>query len=287
MKLAISGTETIFQIGKIEALLKAANTYGLEWIELWIPDNVAADDLERAKKLLDQHKVKVATISSWKHLNMPGEELITQQFLLDAIDMAEFLGARHVNVYFGGNPAIDAAQAIANCKELLKPVLEKASQKKVMIVIENEFDPANEDPHCADITRKGETLLTLMEAVDSPWFKCTFDACNFYFAGEEPFPKAYSILKKHIGYVHLKDGARYVPELHDRIDGAKIWNDPTGRYICLDLGLGAINYAGLLNALKHDGYAGFVTLEPHTFADDRIHHSYVHSLKYLESFDLN
>ena len=61
---------------------------------------------------------------------------------------------------------------------------------------------------------RAELVAELIRRVDSPRLRANFDATNFLFAGEEPYPGAYEALKELIGYVHLKDGTRYDERRH-------------------------------------------------------------------------
>ena len=135
----------------------------------------------------------------------------------------------------------------------------------------------------SDITRRPERMRELVERINSPHFRLTFDACNFYFAGVEPYPYAYELLQDYIVYVHLKDGARYDPRRYG--DRVLRFTDHSGEYVCLPLGQGAINYQGLLTRLKADGYTGFLTLEPHV-EPERVAETYQQMLAYLKATDI-
>lgn len=71
---------------------------------------------------------------------------------------------------------------------------------------------------------------------------------DIYTLGElaAPFPQYYEELKPYIRHVHVKDAAVK--------DG-----EPVG----VALGEGLMDFAGQFRALMRDGYAGWVTLEPH------------------------
>jgi len=150
----------------------------------------------------------------------------------------------------------------------------------VTLCLENEFDVLGDDPLASDITRRPQRIRELVERVDSPHFRLTFDACNFYFAGVEPYPYAYELLKDHIVYVHLKDGARYDPRLYS--NQMLRFTDHSGEYVCLPVGQGGINIQGLLTRLLADGYTGFVTLEPHV-ESTRMEETIQQTLAYLRA----
>ena len=116
------------------------------------------------------------------------------------------------------------------------------------------------------ITRQPEDLLAIVRHVDHPRFGVNFDADNFYNAGIEPFPYAYELLKGHVVQLHAKDSARYSPEVHG--DARRVLHRAGGNVVCLPLGTGAVNWAGLIARLRQDRYHGPVSLEPHTLPEE-------------------
>jgi sugar phosphate isomerase/epimerase len=139
---------------------------------------------------------------------------------------------------------------------MVRPIIRHAETVGVTLVLENE-------PYDASATPKG--MRRIITAIDSPHFKINFDPTNFYQGNVEAFPYAYELLKDHIAYIHLKNGCRYIPEIHREYgkggpfappnDAASIFY-PTIQY-------GDVNIEGLLDRLQQDGYRGFCTLEPH------------------------
>lgn len=47
-------------------------------------------------------------------------------------------------------------------------------------------------------------MKTIVEHMNSEYFKTNFDATNYYQAGYEGFPYAYEVLKEYIVHVHIK-----------------------------------------------------------------------------------
>jgi len=106
-------------------------------------------------------------------------------------------------------------------------------------------------------------LKKLFTDARTPYLACNFDAANVYVAGEEPFPYAYEELRPWIKYVHVKDVKRLVAGVHS---AESMKGKPQiGKIdaICCPAGEGAINHCGILNALKKDGYDGFISIELH------------------------
>jgi len=235
-----------------------AGYLGVSNLELWIPHNLEFGDLDKVRNDLEKRNLKVICISTWTQLNLPGDVGKRQNLILQSIKAAKVLDSPIVNTYFGANPDRTPEQAIAAYKENIKPCLELAEKENIVIVLENEFDPTG-----IDITRKAELVLALVKAVNSRYFRLNFDPCNFYFAGEEPYPFAYNLLKEYVAYIHIKDGMKYHQDLYDDPGDGFLWRDKSGDYICTALGKGSLPYQAFFRQLKEENYTGYYTMEPH------------------------
>jgi sugar phosphate isomerase/epimerase len=94
-------------------------------------------------------------------------------------------------------------------------------------------------------------MLQLVETINCPAFRLLLDLANF--SGQSPGAEswaAYQKVKRYVAYVHLKDRAA---------SGAAAWFSE-----------GVIPVRRLLTALRDDGYAGVLSMEPHVAA---IHHT--------------
>jgi sugar phosphate isomerase/epimerase len=255
-QIAISGTEYPYR--PIEEIYDIAKYVGVSNLELWIPHNFEYNQVGIIKDDLEKQKLQAICISTWTQLNLPGNVGQRQAEIIRSIKAAKELGAPIVNTYFGAHPDRTPQKAIQLYKENIAICLEFAEKENITIVLENEFDVTGVDP-----TRKAENVLELVEIVNSPHFRLTFDACNFYFAGEEPYPYAYNLLKKYIGYVHIKDGMKYHKSLYDYPGDGFLWQDMSANYLCCEVGKGVIPYSLLIEHLIKDGYNGYYTMEPH------------------------
>jgi len=254
--IAISGTEYPFR--PLEELLDVAVQLDVRHLELWIPHNFVLKDLPRVEKELATRGLHTAVISTWTQLNLPGDVTPRQELVRQSIQAAKALGVRSVNTYFGAHPTRTTEESIAAYRESILPLVDLAGKEGVTITLENEFEATGRD-----VTRRADGVRRLLEVVDSPFFRVNFDPCNFYFAGEEPYPYAYRLLKGHIGYVHIKDGMKFHPHLYPDPGEGFLWKDLSGDYVCCSLGCGAMNYAALLRDLATSSYDGYLTLEPH------------------------
>ena len=85
--------------------------------------------------------------------------------------------------------------------------------------------------------------LDLMKLFYGDHFRCAFDFANFVQCGQDTM-EAYEMLRPYISYIHVKDALRENGEV-------------------VPAGTGDGNVAEILNRLNEEGYAGFLSLEPH------------------------
>lgn len=255
-RIAVSGTEYPYR--PLDELFDIAMMLGVANLELWIPHNFKYEEIGRVGKALESKRLRTIVVSTWTQLNLQGDVTPRQTLINQSILAAKALGAGFVNTYFGANAQRTPQEALCRYRESILPCLEVAAKEGIVITLENEFEVTG-----TDCTRRADWIRELIETVNSPFFRVNFDACNFYFAGEEPFPYAYELLKDYIAYVHLKDGMKYNPKVHTLSDEQFLWKDHSGDYLCCRMGQGAINYEGLFEAFLRDGYRGCFTLEPH------------------------
>ena len=261
MRLAVSG-QLLSRTHTLSEIIDILQTFEVDAMELW-PRNVPGGegdeeeqryerkDVAGTARLLAARGMSAACVTlGFDILGRCAERGTSYgtEALQGAVDAAAALGAPIVNCYLAGlSPALFVAA--------MQPAAEYAGTAGVTIVIENE---AHDDSGPAASVR------AIVEEVGSPHFGTQYDPCNYYHANEEPYPAAYETLKDAIRYVHLKGGCHYDPV--NRPDDAKggTMRGSAGRFIGYTaIADGAVNADGVLRRLAHDGYSGYVTLEPH------------------------
>lgn len=260
-------------------LLGKLKRYDVNYLELWPytdewggtgwggSSHVDDGFVDRTQVLLEQFGIRIISVNtSAQHRIIRTNDIATAQKVINAcVDLAAALKAPFVDFYTGYNPLRDPFSTIRLFPRLIGRCIEHAEKRGVTLVLENHFDMRAEDPAGKDVIRWPESLLMLIESVDSERLRVNFDACNFYIAGIEPYPYAYELLKPLIRYIHLKDAVRFSEALYsDRQSRAVLTDSIHGSFMPVPVGAGGINFEGLLNALKHDGYQGVLTFEPHT-----------------------
>jgi sugar phosphate isomerase/epimerase len=99
----------------------------------------------------------------------------------------------------------------------------------------------NEKEIYGDVPGRCAGLIT---AVASPALRATFDPANFVQCGVRPFSDGYALLRPHLVYLQVKDALA-----------------ATGEVVPAGQGDGELRQT--LTALREDGFAGFMSLEPH------------------------
>jgi sugar phosphate isomerase/epimerase len=278
-KIVFSGYDDVYA-GDISKLIRISTQFGIDRLELWFPKTAPFESINEVETLLLRNNKKVACVTTWSHLYSENYET-EKAVLLRGIETAGRLGAPRVNTYFGHYIYNNPRRAIETYAKNLAPVIEVAAKKGIVICLENEFDSRGQDPEDSDITRSADLILQLLELIDSPLFKLTFDPANCYVAGEEAYPYFYNVLKKYIDYIHLKDVRKYVAP-RDR--AWRIWSDHDRNYIFTPLGEGVMNYLSFFKALQVDGYQGLFTFEPHIEKEELLLEAYKNNLAYIEKY---
>jgi sugar phosphate isomerase/epimerase len=265
VRLAISG-QLLGGTRPLERIVALFRALEVDAIEVW-PANVPLPegaterpeqagryehkDVARARRVLAERGVTAACVTLGSRVlgRCTGAgAAFGAAALKGAVDAAALLGASVVNCYLAGLPVPTFVAAV-------RPAAEYAGGHGVTIVLENEA-------HDASGTAEG--VRSIVEAVGSPHFGALFDACNYYQAGEEAFPAAYEVLRRHVRYAHVKGGCRYRPDLLPHAHrGGTLRGVPAAYIGYVPIADGAVNIDGLIQRLARDGYRGFVTLEPH------------------------
>ena len=154
-----------------------------------------------------------------------------------AFEIAERLGAPIIRV-FSYWRTTEPERTYARLSEALLALAHEAARRGVIIGLENE--------HACNVGT-GEEASRMLARIDHPALKLVWDPANASILGETPFPSGYDTLKPaRIGHVHAKDCVvtDHKPE----------WG-PVGEM--------GIDWRGQVDALRRDGYTGWISLETH------------------------
>lgn len=224
------------------ALVTTLGMTHLEFRSAWGTNvlDLDADQLARARRILDEHGLRVSSIGS-----PLGKIFIDEDFgpHLDrarhAVDVAHHFGAPYIRIFsffirLGDDPNDHRDEVLRRMRALA----DVAEQGDVVLLHENEKEIYGDVPRrCVDI----------LESVGSPNLRAAWDAANFVQVGVRPFTEGFAAIRPYLEYVQIKDA-----HLAD------------GEVVAAGRGDGEV--VETIRALREDGFDGFFSLEPHLSA---------------------
>jgi sugar phosphate isomerase/epimerase len=219
-----------------------ASELGLKYIEVrsaWDVNilDLKPEQLQRMKDILAEYDLRVSSIGS-----PIGKIFIDEDFpphlerMRHAAEVAQFFSAPYVRIFsFFLRPGADPAAHRDEVIDRMRALTRVAEAADVVLLHENEKEIYGDVPgRCLDIVR----------SVGSPHLQLAWDPANFVQVGVRPYTEGYDILRPHVAYVQIKDALA--------ADGTVV---PAGE--------GDGEVARTVRALRHDGFDGFFSLEPH------------------------
>ncbi|MBQ8563647.1 MAG: sugar phosphate isomerase/epimerase, partial [Firmicutes bacterium] len=124
--------------------------------------------------------------------------------------------------------------------EYFAPAIEILKDGGITLVLESE-------PACNVCDIPGQKAL--IEVIDSPYVAALYDPGNeiVTLGTEPPYPQGLQILRKYIKHVHIKDMKRC----------------RNGEMLPALIGEGDVDFHGIIETLKKDGYDGCLSVETH------------------------
>lgn len=224
--------------------------------QLWNKNimNLTRDELDRAKRTLDEHSLRVSVIASpvfkYNLPEMPARaekrdtflanftDQDTEDLLRKSFELAKFFGTTKVRI-FSYWRVEEPEKAYPFVRDRLAKAAALASRNQAVLVLENE--------HTCNIGT-GKELGRILRDVNSPQLRGNWDPGNAAMLNEVPYPDGYRHVRELFEHMHVKD----------------VRKDPrTGKLEWAPVGGGLINYRGHLKALHQDRYAGTLSLETH------------------------
>ncbi|MFI5906666.1 sugar phosphate isomerase/epimerase family protein [Dactylosporangium sp. NPDC051541] len=194
------------------------------------------EDLARLAALLERHGVGVSAVASPIGKSGVHDDPAVEQARLErVVAVARRLSARYVRVfsfYLEGQEPQAVRDVVLRRMRAFADVAERES---VVLVHENEKAIYGDTP---------ARVLDIVESVGSPALRVAWDNANFVQVGVRPFTEGYAGLHPYLSYFQVKD-ARCS-------DGVEV---PAGQ--------GDGELRATMAALRHDGFSGFASLEPH------------------------
>jgi len=241
--LGINGGE--FPHWPVEKICDLAVQLRAQFVELGV-GRIAKEGIAKVQSAFVSRKLMV-------HLNCATSELAS------AMPAARELSSPVIVVFDDAVERADLSrtESLEAFRRTVIGLLEQPAHAGIRIAMENSI---------IRMTRQPEDLMAIVAAVSHPRFGVNYDPDNYYNAGIEGFPYAYELVRPHILHMHAKDSARWIPHIHG--EAKRVLHRAGGDVVCVPLGTGAVNWAGLADRLRADGYRGPISLEPHNLPEE-------------------
>src|SRR5271156_3648106 len=258
-RLAVINDEITQDFEKACAIV--AGEFGLQWIELrsmWDKNVTAlnANELEDARKILAEYKLRVTDIASplfktdWPGAPRSPLSETRDQFRADfdanaqdkllehCVSLAKFFGTDRIRCFdFWRLDDVKPYRVAINAK--LQQAAERCAKDKLILLLENEM---------ACNTATGEESAAVLAAIPDKNFMLNWDPGNAAALAATPYSDGYQKLPKdRIGHCHCKD----------------VVLKPDHKYEWAPVGAGIVDWVGQLQALQRDGFHYGLSLETH------------------------
>ncbi|WP_042146677.1 sugar phosphate isomerase/epimerase [Paucisalibacillus sp. EB02] len=229
------------------AYAKQINLDGVELLDFYWKNE--EQEVEEVLAALKEYNLPVSAYDVTNNFvkETAEERAIEVEKINAGIRMAKKLGTNIVRVFCGdlsgGLTYEDGQDWIV---EGLKKSATLAETEGVYLAIENH----------GLLAGKSEQVKEIIQKVDSPYVRSTFDTGNFLLVHEES-EKAFDRLKEKIVHVHFKDF-----RVKDAQDGIIGFRSIQGVELIGTIpGDGQVNLAYIVNGLKEIGYDGWLSIE--------------------------
>jgi sugar phosphate isomerase/epimerase len=228
----------------VEIMCDQPHLYPPEW---------TPKQLEHLKSVLEQQHLKVTNLNSFTLYAVgdvilpswieddPQKRRIRIDHTNNCLRLAAELNCGNISIPPGGRTGVlPEKEALALFRQGLEEVIPTAESLGVKLLIE---------PEPLLLMENSRQFESFMRDVKSPVVGCNFDIGHFFCAGEDP-AEAFERLFPWIGHVHIED-----------IASSRVHNH-------LIPGLGAIDFASVLERMATMGYAGDMSLELYPYVDN-------------------
>jgi len=188
----------------------------------------------------DSGEFPVATIDRSLFDQWYATKQILEHHLTDllprSLDFANEFGANLVIIFGFDRAGADPGFPPDDAMMFLAEAAARAQDSGINLALENEFG------FFADT---GARSANILQAVNHPALGMNWDPGNAFLSGEKPFPDGYKQIGKFVRHVHYKDAS---------------W-DSMGKPVVVEDG--RIDLKGQIEALRQDGYSGYISIETH------------------------
>jgi sugar phosphate isomerase/epimerase len=239
----------------------ASEDFGLQWIELRSMWNknvtvLTAKEIEDAKKILGEHRLRVTDIASplfktdWPGAPRSSQSEGRDQFHADfdagaqdkllehCVSLAKSFQTDRIRCFdFWRLDDPKPYREAINTK--LRQAADRCAKDNIVLLLENEMT-------CNTAT--GEEAAAVLQAIPNKNFMLNWDPGNAAAFAGTSYSSGYTVLPKdRIGHCHCKDVVR----------------KPDHKYDWAPVGSGMVDWAGQFEALQRDGFHYGLSLETH------------------------
>ncbi|MET3697570.1 sugar phosphate isomerase/epimerase [Bacillus oleivorans] len=239
--------------------IQYAKSIDLDGVELldfyWKSRGSKDEEIKEVLEVLANYNLQVSAYDVTNNFVKESKEERVAEIakVIDGIYTAKQLGTHIVRVFCGdlhGDLTYEDGQGwiVDGLRECAKV----AEAEEIYLAIENH----------GLLAGKSKQVKEIIEMVDSPYVKSTFDTGNFLLVHEGP-TEAFNYLKDEIIHVHFKDFRKKEPN-----NPVKGFRSTQGvEVIGVVPGDGEVDLAYIVNGLKADQYNGWLSIEYEGFDD--------------------
>lgn len=198
-------------------------------------------DPQIIKAMVDEAGVEISALSTHSDLLDPEFGVLYGR---KGIQYAKALGVNMVQICENMYPPewMTDEDAYQIMKMTLRAIAETCADNEVYICVEQH------GPYTAKI----DSLLRILDLVDSPWIRVNYDCGNTFLAGEDPYAMLEAVIDKVV-HVHAKD----ISVEQADAERGKV----TGTAVGCACGDGVIDWSRIVGRLEKAGYAGVFSVE--------------------------
>ena len=256
-QLVVARSMTVFD------WIEMAQDLPIDGLELYDGFLASLDEayLDSVRLALERRHLEMPMLCCSSDLTRPdaGErrwEIAREKRMMDATAR---LGGGFCRVLSGQRrPGVTRQQGVRWVLECLRELLDYASEKQVVLAMENHYKDNYWDH--PEFAQKQEVFLEIVEKIDSRWFGVQYDPSNALVAGEDPLALLERV-KRRVVTMHASD--RHLTPGHT-LEELRTVEDSPGYAAILShgvVGKGMNDYPRIFQILREAGFQGWVSIE--------------------------
>lgn len=220
-------------------------------------------EAERVRALFDENDLTLSSLAFYDNNLHPdvAERAAINQHVLALVDAAALLGCPTVGTFIGRDPGRTVAQNLADAEKVFAPLVDRAGEKGVKLVIENcVMEGWHPDGYPGNLAYSPE----LWEWMFSLGLYLNYDPSHLLWMGIDPVAAIKPYVDK-VAHAQAKD-AEIFPDKRNRygypgiaVNRTDPWDVGWWRYRVP--GLGQVDWVRVVDALYEGGFDGVLSVE--------------------------